>query len=100
MIGVVEESFKELTCDKLSRIFITWQLVMLRTIEVKGYNNYIIPHKKKSLLESIGIIRTQVVIGDELMEKIRSAMELENQMTLNRYFPVKTRSRSQQEVNS
>ena len=72
---------------------------MLRTIEVMGDNNYIIPQKKKSLLESTGIIRTQVVIGDELMEKIRSEVQLENQTTLNRYFPVKTRSCSQQEVN-
>ena len=72
---------------------------MLRTIEVKGDNNYLIPHKKKSLLESKGIIRTQVVIGDELMEKIRKTLELENQTTLKRYFQVKTRSRSQYEVN-
>ena len=59
--------------------------MMLKKIEVMGDNTYLIPHKKKSILESKGIIRTQVVIGDELMENIRKTQELENQTTLKRY---------------
>ena len=67
LVEEVKTSYEELTCDKLSRIFLTWKLVMLKIIEDKGYNTYLLPHKKNALLESEGFIKTTVVIGDELM---------------------------------
>ena len=58
---------------------------MIKIIEGKGDNTYLLPHKKNALLESEGFIKTTVVIGDELMEKIREVHRLENQTTIKNF---------------
>ena len=75
------------------------QWVMLKIIESKVYNTYIIPHKKKLLLENEGKVNTLVVIGDDLMDSIIRENLLENQTTMYKYYPIITRSRSSMEVN-
>ena len=57
---------------------------MLKVIEEKGDKTY---------------VKTMVVIGDELMERISQDHLLENQTTMYKYYPIRTRSRSSMEVN-
>ena len=73
--------------------------MILKIIEEKGDNTYLLPHKKKVLLEREGKIKTTVVIGDEMMKQIRGVQQLENQTTLNKYFQVKTKSRTNSELH-
>ena len=99
MVNAVKESYESLEVSKLIQIFLMWQLVMLKIIEEKGDNTYIMPHKKKSLLEKEGMVKTMVVIGDDLMDKISREHILENQTTIKKYYPIRNRSRSIMEVN-
>ena len=99
MVNAVKESYESLEVSKLIQIFLMWKLVMLKIIEEKGDNTYIMPHKKKSLLEKEGMVKTMVVIGDDLMDKISREHILENQTTITKYYPIRTRSRSSMEVN-
>ena len=59
-----------------------WKLVMLKIIESKGDNTYIMTHKKKSLLEKEVKVMTMVVICDDLMDRISQENILENQTTI------------------
>ena len=52
-----------------------------------------------SLLEKEGKVKTMVVIGDDLMERISQDHLLENQTKMYKYYPIRTRSRSSMEVN-
>ena len=99
LVSAVKQSYESLEVSKLIRIFLMWQLVMLKVIEEKGDNTYIMPHKKKSFLEKECMLKTMVVIGDDLMERISQEHLFENQTTMYKYYPIRTRSRSSMDVN-
>lgn len=39
-----------------------WNLVLMKVIEVKGYDTYEIPHKRMNFLEDYGLVNTTVVV--------------------------------------
>ena len=65
---------------------------MLKVIESNGDNTYVLPHKNRGVLERDGILKTTVVVGDDLIMKIDDDMLLENQKLITGYFRMKTRS--------
>ena len=65
---------------------------MLKVIESNGDNTYVLPRKNRGVLERDGILKTMVVVGDELMKKIGDDISLENQKLITCYFRMKTRS--------
>ena len=50
------------------------------------------PQKNRGVLERDGILKTTVIVGDDLMKKIDDDMLLENQKMITGYFRMKTRS--------
>ena len=64
----------------------------LRVIECNGDNTYVLPCKNRGVLERDGILKTTVVVGDDLMKKIDDDMLLENQKLITGYFRMNTRS--------
>ena len=92
MVKNLTDSYTELSIKKLHNIWITWKLVMLRVIECNGDNTYLFTLKNRGLLERDGILKTTVVVGDDLMKKIEDDMLLENQKLITGYFRMKTRS--------
>ena len=65
---------------------------MLRVIECNGDNTYVFPRKNRGVLERDGILKTTVVVGDDLMKKIGDDITLENQKLITGYFRMKKRS--------
>ena len=92
LVENVTESYRYLCVNQLHNIWITWKLVMLSVIECNGDNNYVLPLKNRGLLERDGILKTKVVVGDDLMKKIDDDITLENQKLITGYFMMKTRS--------
>ena len=72
----------------------TWQLVMLEVIRVGGDNTYVIPHINKAKLEKEGLVRTEVLIKEDIKEKVDEFIRGKNQKEITTYYPIKTRSRS------
>ena len=70
LIEAVEKSFVDLDRKNLRNIFVMWQLVMLKVIEVEGDNMYKIPRKTLHSLEDDGLVKTTVVVSDEMVERI------------------------------
>ena len=50
-----------------------------------------LPRKNRGVLERDGILKTTVVVGDDLMKKIDDDITLENQKLITVYFRMKTR---------
>ena len=92
LVSCVVDSFNNLSMSPLHNIWITWQLVMLKIILSVGYNIYLLPHKNKCLLERDGLIKTNVVISEDIVQKIKDIPHLNNQKLINGYFRMKTRS--------
>ena len=92
LVENVQQSYNDLSINQLHNIWITWQLVMIRVIECNGDNTYVFPLKNRGLLERDVILKTTVVVGDDLMKKIDDDMLLENQKLITGYFRMKTRS--------
>ena len=92
LVENVQQSYNDLSINQLHNIWITWQLVMLRVIECDGDNTYVLPRKNRGVLERDGILKTTVVVGDDLMKKIDDDITLENQKLITGYFRMKTRS--------
>ena len=88
----VTDLYRDLSINQLHNIWITWKLVMLRVIECNGDNTYVLPLKNRGVLERDGILKTTVVVGDDLMKKIDDDLLLENQKLITGYFRMKTRS--------
>ena len=65
---------------------------MLKFIESNGDNTYVLPRNNRGVLERDGILKTTVVVGDELMKKIVDGMVLEKQKLIKGYFRMKKRS--------
>ena len=91
LVENVQQSYNDLSINQLHNIWITWQLVMLRVIECNGDNTYVLPRKNRGVLERDGILKTTVVVGDDLMKKIDDDITLENQKLITVYFRMKTR---------
>ena len=94
LVSCVVDSFNNLSMRPLHNIWITWQLVMLQIILSDGDNTYVLPHKNKCLLERDGLIKTNVVISEDIVQKIKDTPDLNNQKLINCYFRMKTRSLS------
>ena len=93
LVANVEKSYEELPPAKLTDIFLTWQLVMLKIIENEGDNTYQLPHKRKR--ERNGLVKTVVVVDDQMIDKVRTYKVERNQGKITSYFePTVTRSRS------
>ena len=92
LVSCVVDSFNNLSMSPLHNIWITWQLVMLQIILSDGDNTYILPHKNKCLLERDGLIKTNVVISEDIVQKIKDIPDLNNQKLITGYFRMKTRS--------
>ena len=92
MVSCVVDSFNNLSMSPLHNIWITWQLVMLQIILSDGDNTYVLPHKNKCLLERDGLIKTNVVISEDIVQKIKDIPHLNNQKLITGYFRMKTRS--------
>ena len=65
-------------------------MVILKVLESNGDNTYVLPHKNRGVLERDGILKTMVVVGDELMKKIGDDMVLDNQKLITGYFRMTT----------
>ena len=87
----VKESYHDLNNKQLYKIWIMWKLVILKVIESNGDNTYVFPLKNRGVLERDGILKTTVVVCDEII-KIGDGMVLDNQKLITGYFRMKTRS--------
>ena len=94
LVSAVVESYVELDNRKLVNIWMTWKLVMLEVIRVGGDNTYVIPHINKAKLEKEGLVRTEVLIKEDVKEKVDEFIRGKNQKEITTYYPIKTRSRS------
>ncbi|KAL6542781.1 hypothetical protein OROHE_010301 [Orobanche hederae] len=56
LVDAVMFSFSELSHVKLNNVFLTLQSCMIEIMKVRGHNNYKIPHMKKAMLLSQGIL--------------------------------------------
>ena len=74
LVSNVVYSYVELYNMKLVNIWMTWKLVKLEIIRVGGYNTYVLPHINKSKLEKEGLIRTYVLIKEDIKEKVDEFM--------------------------
>ena len=63
LIEAVGKSFDDLDMKNLRNIFIMWQMVMLKVIEVEGDNTYRMTRKTLHLLEDDGLLKTTVVVS-------------------------------------
>ena len=79
LVSAVFESYVEIDNRKLVNVWMTWQLVMLEVIRVGGDNTYVLPHINKSKLEKEGLIRTYVLIKEDIKEKVDEFMRGRNQ---------------------
>ena len=70
LVGNVISSYEELAPSRLINIWVTFKLVMLEIIKVKGKNTYVLPHINKLSLEKEGIIRTEVVIDEDMTDMV------------------------------
>ena len=70
LVSNLVASYVELDNRKLVNIWMTWKLVMLEVIRVGGDNTYVIPHINKSKLEKEGLVRTEVLIKEDVKEKV------------------------------
>ena len=69
-------------------------MVMLEIIKVGGDNTYVLPHVNKSRLEKEGLIRTDVLIKEDIKDKVDECMRGRNQKEITTYYPIITRSHS------
>ena len=79
LVSAVVSSYVELDNRKLENIWMTWQLVMLEVIRVGGDNTYVIPHINKAKLEKEGLVRTEVLIKEDIKENFDRFMIDSNQ---------------------
>ena len=95
LIEAVEKSFVDLDRKNLRNIFVMWQLVMLKVIEVEGDNTYKMPRKTLHSLEDDGLVKTTVVVSDEMVERILVGGQKKiNNWTLPKGNPLMTRSKT------
>ena len=94
LVSAVVSSYVELDNRKLENVWMTWQLVMLEVIRVGGDNTYVIPHINKAKLEKEGLVRTEVLIKEDIKEKVDEFIRGKNQKEITTYYPIKTHSRS------
>ena len=94
LVSAVVPSYVELDNRKLVNIWMTWKLVMLEIIKVGGDNTYVIPHINKAKLEKEGLVRTEVLIKEDVKEKVDEFIRGKNQKEITTYYPIKTRSHS------
>ncbi|KAL2902529.1 Ribosomal protein S12 methylthiotransferase RimO [Bienertia sinuspersici] len=60
LLEKVAQAFNELEPKKLSKVWMTLQYVMTRILQVKGGNDYDLPHNNKDRLEALGMLPEQV----------------------------------------
>ena len=93
LIEDLNTSFEELDRKNLRNIFIMWQMVMLKVIEVEGDNTYKILRKIMHLLEEYGLVKTTVLISEEMVERIIIGGQKKiTNWTLPKGHPLMTRS--------
>ena len=68
LVENVQQSYNDLSINQLHKIWIMWKLVMLKVFESNGDNTYVLPCKNRGVLERDGILKTTVVVCDELMK--------------------------------
>ena len=63
----------------------TWKLVMLEVIRGGGDNKYVLPHINMSKLDKEGLIGTDVLIKEDIKEKIDEFIRGRNQKEITTY---------------
>jgi hypothetical protein len=79
LVNNVDESFRELTFDRLDRVFMTLQTVMEASLNVQGDNRYAIPHRNKtSLVDANGLLPVSTPcdrqVYDDAMDSLQSSV--------------------------
>ena len=73
LIQGVQEEFDEYDVDKLNRIFLTLQTIMVEVMNYRGGNSYKIPHLRKERLERQGMLPPMIHFPREVYD---NAMEI------------------------
>ena len=94
LVSAVVESYVELDNRKLVNVWMKWKMAMLEIIKVGGYNTYVIPHINKSKLEKEDLVRMEVLIKEDVKEKVDEFIRGKNQKEITTYYHIKMRSRS------
>ncbi|KAI5395572.1 hypothetical protein KIW84_061935 [Lathyrus oleraceus] len=69
LIQVVENAYESVDIKSSNKIFLTLQSCMVEIMKKKGSNNYKIPHMKKDVLHTQGMLPTQLKCDRELVQK-------------------------------
>lgn len=73
LIQGVQEEFDEYDVDKLNRIFLTLQTIMVEVMNYRGGNSYKIPHLRKERSERQGMLPPMIHFPREVYD---NAMEI------------------------
>ncbi|XP_047961430.1 uncharacterized protein LOC125206185 [Salvia hispanica] len=72
----VREAYEELTPQTLNKVFLTLQSVLTEILEVKGGNNYKIPHMNKDRLERIGALPNVLEVEERVVRDVLEYLAL------------------------
>ena len=86
LVSAVVESYVELDNRKLVNVWMKWKMAMLEIIKVGGYNTYVIPHINKSKLEKEDLVRMEVLIKEDVKEKVDEFIRGRNQKDVIMYI--------------
>ena len=78
LIEVVQKSYDNFSSKQSDKIFLTLQSCMIEIMKVKGTNNYRIPHMKKDVMLTRGILPSQLKCDRELVENTFNYLSNDN----------------------
>ncbi|CAK4843081.1 unnamed protein product, partial [Aphanomyces euteiches] len=67
MLRAVDEAFLEVDITTLENVFLTLQSVMISVLDVRGYNNYKMPHLGKAKQRRVGQLPVSLPVSRGLV---------------------------------
>jgi DNA-binding Lrp family transcriptional regulator len=74
LIKAVLKSYSMYPWEKINRVFLSFQQCMIKSMEMSGSNQYIIPHMGKERLESLENLPETLTVDPDLVRKVQRTL--------------------------